>query len=359
MKALGETIGRRIRRAREALGLSVRGLAEQTKGELSHTALAKYESGTMIPGSGALILLARVLGEPVDYFVREFRVNYSRAPKFRVRPDKLSLREQRGIVNRALDFFEAYLEVEDLVDDHIPFDNPLADPRVKTLEDVAARARELREKWKLGEDPLPNVHELMTVKGIKVLEVDTDNPHFDGFHAEVEGQPVVVLASWLNRNLPRKRMTAVHELAHALLEIPEDALEEKLVSRFAGELLLPEESFKKMWGRARTAISMAELQELKAFFGASIMSIIYRAGQFKLLDEKACTDFWTWVDGESGWREKGEPGDDQFRGTESNHRFRQLVFRAVMEEKLTLSRAAALLKCDPARLRGEMANVFG
>lgn len=362
MKALGETIGRRIRRAREALGLSVRGLAEQTKGELSHTALAKYETGTMIPGSGALILLARVLGEPVDYFVREFSVNYSKAPKFRMRSDKLSLREQRGIVNSALDFFERYLEVEDLVDDHIPFDNPLADPGVKSLEDVAARARELREKWKLGDDPLPNVNELMTLKGIKVHEVETDNRHFDGFHAEVEGQPVVVIASWLNRNLPRKRMKEVHELAHAILDIPEDLSEEKeekWVSRFAGEFLLPEDSFRKMWGRVRTSISMAELQELKAFFGASIMAIMYRARQFKLLEEKACKDFWTWVDGESGWWDNGEPGDELFRGNESNHRFRQLVYRAVMEESITISRAATLLKCDLAALRLELAQVFG
>ena len=71
---------------------------------------------------------------------------------------------------------------------------------------------------------------------------------------------MVVIAGWLDKNLPWKRMTEVHELAHVVLNIPDNvpAKEmERIVSRFAGVLLLPEESFRKMFGEGRRTICWA------------------------------------------------------------------------------------------------------
>ena len=99
-----------------------------------------------------------------------------------------------------------------------------------------------------------------------------------------------MVASWLNRVIPGKRMTEVHELAHAVLHLPEleEAEEEKLVNRFASELLLPEEQFRSFWGARRKAISLGELIQMKAFFGSSIMVIVYRARQLDLISKEAC-----------------------------------------------------------------------
>jgi hypothetical protein len=65
-------------------------------------------------------------------------------------------------------------------------------------------------RWNLGLAPFPNVQRLLEDKGIKVFELATEDRQFNGLKADTEAGPVVVLASWLNSNLPGKRMTEVH-----------------------------------------------------------------------------------------------------------------------------------------------------
>jgi Zn-dependent peptidase ImmA (M78 family) len=359
-ESLAITIGRRIRQGREMLGLSLRALADQMEGALSHGALNKYENGAMAPGSQALIHLSRALKQPIDYFFREFEAQWTREPCFRRRVSKLGVREKNSILERSLDYFERYREIEAIMGERIPFENPLPSSPAKSEAEISTRAEQLRKKWNLGTDPLPNVQELMELKGIKVYEIDTGNEAFDGLFSLVNGEPVVVIASWLNRVVPRKRMTEVHELAHVLLHLPEgldEAEEEKLVNRFAGELLLPEEPFKQFWGARRKAISMGELLQMKAFFGASIMAIVYRARQLDLISKAAADAFWLYVNKE-GWRTNGEPGDDLVKGIKANNRFQQLVLRGVMEQKISESRGAAMLKCGIEELRSQLKQTF-
>jgi len=47
-----------------------------------------------------------------------------------------------------------------------------------------------------------------------------------------------------------------------------------------------------------------------------------------------------------GWRKKGEPDDERCSCEETPMRFKQLVWRAVAEENISLSKGAALLKQD-------------
>lgn len=353
------TIGRRIRQAREMLGLSLRALADEMDGALSHGALNKYENGAMAPGSQALIQLSRALKQPVDYFFREFEAKWTAEPCFRRRVSKLGARERNSILERSLDFFERYREIEQVTGERIPFNNPLPSTPAKSEEEVSTRAKQLRKVWNLGNDPLPNIQELMELKGIKVFEIETSNEAFDGLFCTVNGEPVVVIASWLNRVIPRKRMTEVHEMAHAVLHLPEmeEADEEKLVNRFASELLLPEEPFKNFWGAKRKAVSLGELIQMKKFFGASIMAIVYRARQLNLISKEAAETFWKHV-AEQGWRTKGEPGDDLVDAGRPNTRFHKLVLRGVIEEKISESRGAAMLKCSIEKLRDELKQTF-
>lgn len=332
-------IGVRIRQGRVMLGLSYRALAEKTGGQISHTAISKYEKDEMVPGSVALLALARALDQPIDFFFRPVVTRFIKPLRFR-RQAGLPKSEQQGIAEYAADFFERYYEIEDIADSRMDFDDPLPDAPVTTAEQAMCMAKALREAWCLGCDPLPNVHELMELKGIKVCEAQTNNTHFDGLCSRTERGPVVVLGAWLNKNLLRKRMTEVHELAHIVLRVPDDLSEkdeEKLVWSFAGELFLPEEAFRDAFGENRTSLSIAELVELKQLFGASIMAIIYRAKALGLIDNALYVAFWKYANA-NNWRQKGEPGDESYEGNESHSRFRQLVLKAVAEEKISLSK---------------------
>lgn len=352
-------IGLRIRQGRRMLGLSYRALAEKTGGQISHTAISKYEKGQMVPGSVALLALARALDQPIDFFFRPERASFVQPLRFRCQAG-LSKSEQQGIAEYAVDFFERYYEIEDISDSRMDFVQPLPDDPVSNPDEAMRMAKALRREWELGCDPLPNVHELMELKGIKVCEAPTDNTQFNGLCSRTQRGPVVVLGSWLNQNLLRKRMTEVHELAHIVLRVPADLSkkdEEKLVWSFAGELFLPEEAFRDAFGENRTSLAIAELIELKQLFGASIMAIVYRAKTLGLIDDALFQAFWKYVSA-NHWRKNGEPEDDRYEGNESHSRFRQLVLKAVAEDKISMSKGAAFLHMDLDQFRRELGDTI-
>jgi Zn-dependent peptidase ImmA (M78 family) len=271
----------------------------------------------------------------------------------------VGLKQQNALREQALEFFERYHEIEELVGDARPFPGRLKLRPVRTPEEAEAGAEQLRKVWDLGSDPLPNVVELVENHGIKVYEIPDANRGFDGLSAETEAGPVIALADWLNTNLLRKRMTVLHELSHLVLPLPETMTEredEDIAKRFAGALLLPQETFIAEFGRGRTGISMAELIELKANFGASIMAIMMRARQLGLIKEAVFVQFFKHV---GAWRKAGEePGDETYKGNESHSRFRQLVHRAVAEDHVSLSKGAALLHEDMAGFRRQLQERF-
>lgn len=343
-KELAGVFGRRLQQARTMRELSLRGLSEALKGVVSHNALAKYEAGAMMPGSAVLIALAKTLDQSLDFFFRPFQIQLSEV-RFR-RKSRLGEKRQQAIREKASDFFERYHEIEQLTGDIRSFQPIFTDRKVSTPEDTEALADELRKEWNLGTDALPNVQELLEDKGIKVFDLDLDDTAFDGLAAETNAGHVIVLASHLKHNLPRKRMTEVHELAHVVLPIPsglDEKQEEAMARRFAGAFLMPASSFTEAFGRHRTGLSLGELIALKAQFGASIMSIMKRAQHLTLISDHDYLGFCKFAS-KAGWRSgEKEPGNDQWKGREQNFRFERLVMRAVSEETISAAKGAALL----------------
>jgi len=351
------TFAHRLRQARTMEGLSLRELSQLIGQAVSHAALAKYEKGEMMPDSSLLARLSRVLGQQPDFFLRLPTLELGNV-RFR-KMARLSPTLEKAVQEKAVDHFERYAEVEEILGLAKPFTNPLKPSPVRTMEDAEGQARELRQQWKLGHDPIPGIISLLESKGIMIHEVETTDRHLDGLCALTQAGPVIVIASWLNSNPLRKRMTTVHELAHLLLRLPEGVEakeEEKLVGRFAGAFLLPAESFRDQFGKHRSVITLEELIQLKIFYGASIMSIMMRARHLDLISEATYRRFWM----ECGckWRQQqGEPGDNLYQVKEEPVRFKMLVYRAAAEQLITLSKGAGLLKVPLGKFREELQQV--
>lgn len=346
---------RRLRQARAMRAYSLRDLVAVLKNAVSHNALAKYENGEMMPGSDVLGQLADALGQPPDFFFRPFTLHLVDV-KFRKRV-RLGAKDEESIRERALEYFERYHEIEQLLGDERKFPGKLAGKPIKTLEEAEKAADDLRKQWKLGRDPLANLSELLESKGIKVFEMDFLTDDFNGFSAETEAGPVIVISNHLNPL--RKRMTIVHELAHLVLRIAGSVSqkdEEKLVARFAGAFLMPKEKFEAEIGKYRKGISLAELIELKVNFGASIWAIMMRARQLGLITEAVFTRFCKVA---ASWRsDKREPGDERFQGNEGHSRFRQLIHRAVAEGQISVSKGAGMLNQSLGDLRKDLREMF-
>ena len=345
MNTVAEIFGKRLTQARSMAQLSLRELSDKLGEEPSHTMLSRYEKGLGIPDGAVVARLCEVLDRSPDFFFREFEVEFSEM-SFRKRA-RLSAKERKSIQEKSRDFFSRYFEIEEILDCRNRYKEPFPSECLEKVEDVEGFAERLRNEshWNLGQYPVPNLHQLMELKGIKVHEVETEDEAFDGFSGKANGEPIVVLAKWLDRKLPRKRMTAAHELGHIVLPIPNDLPEkahEELVKPFAGAFLLPQSTFTEAFGGHRSSVSLGELIELKIYFGVSIMGIMMRANSLNLIPNAVAKRFWIMVN-KRGWRKYGEPGDELFEGKESHSRLRQLVLHAVAEGIISSGKGATML----------------
>jgi Zn-dependent peptidase ImmA (M78 family) len=169
------------------------------------------------------------------------------------------------------------------------------------------------------------------------------------------GSPFVAIASDLPND--RIRFTLLHELAHILgWRKDQERLghNEKACHAFASEFLLPEEVLRReLSERVRHSIAIPELLQLKEKFGISIQAILFRANAAGILTDSGYRAILREF-GARGWR-KDEPGS--VPGTEKPLRFERLLFRAIAEDAISMSKAASLslVSLDELRrrLRGD------
>lgn len=330
--------GRRLAQARRMRGLSLRDLAKAVHGAVTYNALHKYEQAEMLPDSSVLQALTKALGQPSDFFFRPFTISLAHI-EFR-KKSALGAKAEMALREEAADFFERYLEVEEAVGINTDFDNPLNGTVIHSGQDVETAAEKLRERWHLGLDALGNVVELLEQHQIKVYLLDAEEA-FDGFAGWSDTTPIVVL----NKRFPadRRRLTALHELGHLLLEFDStlDAKAvEKLCHRFAGALLMPQSIFEREFGGHRHALAVAELKDIKRDFGISMAAVMARAHDLGLMTDSDYTRFCI-LRNKWGWTKK-EPGE--FPGNEESNRFDQLLQRAVATESLSVTLAASLAR---------------
>lgn len=346
--------GQRLQQARTMKGMSLRALAAATESKVSHNALARYERGEMAPGSSILLAVAEALDQPADFFFRPYKARLAEV-RFR-KKSVLAGGKAKAAIEQASDFYERYREAEELAGDVLTYKPPLdLKTPLQNPEEAEGAAADLRKAWKLGLDPIPSVVGLLERVGIKVCEADLP-AGLDGFCAHADDDPLIVIARTIN--VPRKRMTCTHEMAHVVLPLPEDEkLEEEIAKRFAGAFLLPAQTFKAAFGKFRNRIGLSELVELKAEFGASIMAIMKRAEQLGMVSPQTFVNFCKFAN-QNGWRKDGEPDDTKCACEETPTRFKQLVWRSVAEGQISLSKGASLLKQDLDAFRHELKDVI-
>ena len=341
---------RRLIQARKMRGLSLRDLARETGHKVSYNALHRYEQGVMMPGDEVLIPVADALAQPLDFFFRPFQVKLDRI-EFRKKA-RLGEKALEAIREQAGDYFERYLEIEQILGLSGTFVDPLGDLRIQGPEDAEIAAERVRCAWNLGAGPLANVLETLESYGIKVFEVEAPEG-FDGFSGWADGSPIVVLAHGLDGDIPRKRFTALHEMDHVLIHPHSDGVEgdrEKICHRFAGAMLMPREVFAAEWGGFRHRVSIEELKALKRRYGISIAAIMRRALDLGLIDPSLYRRFCIAQKSE-GWHRQ-EPG--AYPGVEVSSRFGQLVLRPMAEEMISVSKGAALLGVTIEDLRARL-----
>jgi Zn-dependent peptidase ImmA (M78 family)/DNA-binding XRE family transcriptional regulator len=346
----------RLIAARKMAGMSLQNLADKLGNVVTKQSLSKYEQGKMKPDSELVISLSNILNVPVNYFYTEpaIAIDFSKIG-FRKYSTKLSPADEESVIERAKEVFERYFELENILnlgDENQYFEYGKV---VSTPEDAENAAVELRKKWDLGYDPIPNVVEMLEDKGYKVVEIESHKA-FDGFKADVGGQKVIVLRKTLpDDDIVRKRFTALHELAHHALRFPEDLSdkeEEKLCHTFASALLYPAEMAKKEMQKDRFHFYQNELQIIKERWGISFTATFSRALQLGIINESVYKRFNIGYKTRKYHEPNNEPG--RYPGKERPVRMERLVYVGLAKEVLSINEAAYFAGISSWKLRSQM-----
>ena len=332
--------GIRLMSARKMAGLSLQKLADALDNIVTKQSLNKYEQGKMKPDSNLLVKLSSVLKVPVDYFYAEPTVSVELTnTDYRKHSSRISATEKAAIEEKSKNLLERYLELENLLNLDEQSQYFHYDKEIYTADDAEEAANQLRSEWNLGYDPIPDVTAMLEDKGFKVLEIDASKS-FDGLSAEVNGFKVSVLnGSVCDGNNTRKRVTAMHELAHHSLSMPvqmdhKDA--EKLCHVFASAVLYPAEMAKKELHKERFHFFENELILLKERWGISISAIFHRALRLGIITDYVFKNL------NIGYRSRGyhkdEPGT--YLSQEKPIRFLRLVYFALGKELISINKAA-------------------
>ena len=343
-----ELFGDRLRLARKKAGYSLRGLSNVLGTEVSAQAIGKYERGEMMPGSAILLRLMRVLDVSIEFLLSN-QVEGLEAIEFR----KLSgttAGDRAKVEATVIDCLQRYLVIEEIlgVDSGAWKQSKNGNRFLGEESDGETLAKDLREEWKLGLGPIPNMTALLEDQGIKVLVIPLPEK-VSGLTCLVRRPqtknkvPVIVINQ--DVTLERRRLTLAHELAHRLISNQSLVDHEKASNVFAGAFLIPQEHLVKEIGKHRKALGYKELVDLKRMYRVSAAVLLVRLKQIGVINESTLSyAFQTFA---RKWRKtEPEPMEDLGqKGTwELPRRFERLCYRALAERLISLGKASELLQ---------------
>jgi Zn-dependent peptidase ImmA (M78 family)/DNA-binding XRE family transcriptional regulator len=333
-----EIVSQKIKNARVLNGLSQQELADMVG--VTKQMISKYEKGESIPSSSNFLKLGKSLNVKVDYFFKPSKIELG-ILNFR-KKSSFSNKKQASLEQHIKLNLENYLEIEDLLQIDYLFNNSIKNMKVNSIQDIEDIVLSLRNLWEIGLDPIHNIIQLLEDKEIKVVELFDVDDSFDGLATFVNDKfPVIVV----NGNFPveRKRFTLLHELGHLLLNLPECNLkdEENYCNKFASEFLFPKKQVVKEFGIKRELISLNELIEVQKKYGISIQAIVYRLVHANIISENRKTDFYKKINFNPSL--KREVNFSRFETPERSNRYEQLVYRALSQEIVSISKASSLL----------------
>ena len=348
-----EIFAQRLKNARVMKGYSMDELVAAMGNSLSKMTISKYEKCQLAPSSTVLISLSKALGQPVDYFFRPFTMQIE-SVKFRKHKSKLAVKQEESIKQNISDMFERYITIEEICNASVKFVSPFKKP-VSSAEQVKEAALKLRDYWNIGSDGIINVIDLLEEHGIKVMEIDAPES-FDGLSSMVNDlYPVIVLNKAFQSE--RKRFTALHELGHLILNFDDSVSEkdeETLCNLFANEMLILESMFRRIIGNSRREITYPELKAVQIHFGISCDALMYKAKTCGIISEPRYKSYCIQKNRNSTFKERIE---QSYYPQEESNRFNRLVYNALSNELITISKAASLLNTSVEQVRGDLMPV--
>ncbi|NJK31588.1 MAG: ImmA/IrrE family metallo-endopeptidase [Deltaproteobacteria bacterium] len=242
-------LGRRLREARNACGLSQEVVANQLG--ISRTSLTQIENGNRNVGGLELDQLARLYGRAIQDFLQpDFSADQGFQAFFRLNPE-FATNEERFALQNCIALAREITALERLLDIEVELGTSyeLGSPRSRGEAIVHGNrvAEEERRRLSLGDAPIMNLRELLETEGVRTaaLVLPLNVSGLTLFGADL-GRFVAVQ----KHDVPlRQRFSLAHEYAHVVMDSrgpgrvsrkrEEDNIEIR-ANAFAAAFLLPE-----------------------------------------------------------------------------------------------------------------------
>jgi len=279
------------------------------------TTVTAWEKGRNTPEASTVGALSMALSVPLAFFAggEEFQPVDDSCCHYRRRrrcPAKVRhhLQTLAGLVNETRGLLQEYVR---LPEPQIP-SVPLAgtggsDGEIMELSPSQV-AGTVRRELGLGLGPIPNVVDLLELRGIWVSQLSGEFAEaVDAFSYWHNGYPYVVLNP-AKKDAYRSRFDAAHELGHLVMHAEATEQNEKVreseANDFGAAFLIPEQSWLQCAPRRQPTNPWRYL-ELKERWGVSVAAMLYRSRQLGLLNERQFKSAMVRYSS-LGWR-KGEP----------------------------------------------------
>ena len=398
MSVSQKDLGRRLRAAREACGMTQEDVAHNLK--LSRPTIAQIELGNRSVTSIELDQFAYLFGRDIrEFLAEEFREKDVLVALFRAHPEVTSHPEVMDALRACLALGHEVANLERMLGIERDLGTiaayPLPTPRNKweAVQQGERVAEEERRRLQLGISPLTHVTEMLEMQGVHTAQIDLPGD-ISGLTLSDARVGLFVVTN-REHHVLRRRYSYAHEYAHVLLDRERpgtvsrardrDDLLEVRANAFAASFLMPEEGVRQFvaaLGKGAVSrqhtevfdedgvvhasyraepksqdIQLYDVAQLAHHFGASRLAALYRLRNLRLVTEQELKSLKEQEDvglGSTIATLLGLPEPDhEAARNEFRHRFLSLGLEALRRGEITrrkLDELAQMVHIEPAHL---------
>ncbi|OWK43386.1 helix-turn-helix domain-containing protein [Fimbriiglobus ruber] len=293
-------VGQRLAEARKTRGITQEVAAEHLG--ISRPTFIAIEKGERAAKSTEIIKLAELYGQPVNYFVRVAEPVTDFQPHFRAAMEKVKPAEAdqlRQAINDFKMFVENYLLLERRMKAPMRLNYPQQvelNSRVKVVELAEDVANRERQRLGLGDQPIPNIRNLLEAEVGARIFFGRLPRMFAGMFIFVDGLGGCMLINSVHPP-EKQRASIAHEYAHLIVDRHTAGIDyltiagrkppnERFAESFAMNFLMPSSSVRFRFNEIVNAtgnFQIADLVRLKHFYSVSMEAMALRLESLGLL----------------------------------------------------------------------------
>ncbi|GAB6137473.1 helix-turn-helix domain-containing protein [Halanaerobaculum tunisiense] len=364
---IAKVIGENLRKMQDKYNYS-----QEEMGDIigvTRQTIARYLNGERVLDSGKLYQIAKHFNKSIDYFLTEDSEVVDIGFMFRADdPENNFDKELREKISKRFNLYHEIIELSDIqIKDYIPEEynlelkgDKLSDKEKKIIEKIAEKQR----RYMGVDDALNiNVFTLFEENNINIVAQEIDDQNLDALSAYSKDKGAFIFIND-REDIPeeRKVFSVAHELGHLILHREEYSKEfnelkysnskikdirEKAADHFAMSFLVPGKVFEGYSYYFDGYVDLDLIIEKKQEFGVSAKCLIMALKENGLIDGRILGALFKRL------REKGfetkEPNSREY--IKKNEKLVALVRKLVIEEKITVNKAAEALNLSVLEMR--------